>query len=238
MLAVSPSPPPQVFNKVFSFALRFGLIFAKILFLFFTRTLFSSFFLFGSVFCSYSVGSVMAQCNQCNRCIFNVNHNSIQCKFCKSMYHKRCVYGNLDDDNWFCSKCSGDIFPFNHVLDDGEFLFSIHYFKNSLDYNKLLDLKFNPFLFEVGINDTLHDHLQNHGISNSCNYIFDPSSDFNLSFKSGFSMLHFNVRSFNKNHDLINAFISNLNFTFSIIALSETWFNEDHSNPNDILLFD
>ena len=38
----------------------------------------------------------------------------------------------------------------------------------------------------------------------------------------------------NKNHDLINAFISNLNFTFSIIALSETWFNEDHSNPIDI----
>ena len=175
----------------------------------------------------FNVGSVMAECNQCNKCINNMNYNSVQCMYCKSMYHKTRVYGNLDDG--LCFKCSGYIFPFNHILDNDEFLFTVHYFNNDHDYNKLLDLKFNPFLFDTGFNDLLHDHLQNHGVSTSCNYVFDPS-EFNVSFKSGFSVLHLNVRSFNKNQDLINAFIYNLNFTFSTIALSETWFKEDHSN--------
>ena len=43
-----------------------------------------------------------------------------------------------------------------------------------------------------------------------------------------------NCRSFNKNRDFIDAFISNLNITFSVIALSETWFYEDDSNLIDI----
>ena len=99
------------------------------------------------------------------------------------------------------------------------------------------DIKNITFLFEVGINDRSHDYLQNHSTLNSCNYVFDPSSDFDLSFKAGFSILHLIVRSFNKNQDLINSFISNLNFTFSIIALSETWFKDniiDISNYNPI----
>ena len=40
--------------------------------------------------------------------------------------------------------------------------------------------------------------------------------------------------SFNKNRDFIEIFISNLKHTFSIIALSETWYKEDDSNLVDI----
>ena len=67
-------------------------------------------------------------------------------------------------------------------------------------------------------------------------FVFDPSdfNMFNVSVKSGVSVLHLNVRSFNKNQELTNVFIYNLNFTLWIIALSETWFKDDHSNLLDI----
>ena len=170
----------------------------------------------------------MVKCNNCYKYIYGTN--SIQCNLCTSIYHKRCVDTNRDDiKNWYCFKCSCNIFPFNHIADDNEFLFTIQSLNNCHTYNKFLELKFDPLLFEIGMNNNTHDYLQS-DVLNSCNYIFDPNSDFKLSIKSGFSILHLNARSVNKNQDLINAFISNLNVTFSVISLSETWFKEDHSN--------
>ena len=175
----------------------------------------------------------MAICNKCNDCIFNKDHK-ICCNFCKCSYHKRCVYGNLDVEDFVCFNCTGDIFPFNHILDDDEFKFALCYFNNSIEYNSLLNLKFNPYLYEHNANDDALHNLDKHNVSNSCNYFFDNSLDLKRTFKQGFSILHLNSRSFNKNRDFIDAFISNVNHTFSIIALSETWFKEDQSNLIDI----
>jgi len=98
-----------------------------------------------------------------------------------------------------------------------------------VEYNRLLSLKFNPYLYELGFNDEATRNFLDHYSSNySCNYLFD--TEVNCSFKQGFSILHLNSRSFNRNRDFIDVFISNLNYTFSIIALSETWFKEDDSN--------
>ena len=176
----------------------------------------------------------MANCNKCNKCIFNNNH-ILRCKFCNSNYHKRCVYGNHDDDNWMCFNCSGNLFPFNHIIDNDEFKFALCYFNNSVEYNKLLNLKFNPYLYECTAQDNIGQiNLDNYNTCNSCNYVFDLSLDSKCSFKDGFSILHLNSRSFNKNRDFIEIFISNLKHTFSIIALSETWYKEDDSNLVDI----
>ena len=154
----------------------------------------------------------MAKCNECNKCIYNVsNNNAIRCSLCSCYYHKKCTNVNSDYNDWFCLTCTCDIFPFNQIIDDDEFLFTIRYFDNCHDYNKFLDLKFNLFLFEIGIDDPSSEYLQNLGVSNSCNYVFDPTSYLKSSSKPGFSILHLNVRSFHKNQDLINAFISNLN---------------------------
>ena len=180
------------------------------------------------------VGTVMANCDKCNKCISNNNHK-ICCEFCNSNYHKRCVHGNFDDVNWLCFNCSGNLFPFNHILDDDEFKFALCYFNNSVEYNRLLSLKFNPYLYECNAHDNIsHNNLINYNTCNSCNYVFDLSLDLKCSFKDGFSILHLNSRSFNKNRDFIDIFISNLKHTFSIIALSETWFKEDDSNLVDI----
>ena len=46
--------------------------------------------------------------------------------------------------------------------------------------------------------------------------------------------MHLNSRSFNRNCDSIDAFLSDIDYNFSVIAISETSFNEDHSNLVDI----
>ena len=107
-----------------------------------------------------NVGTVMANCNKCYKCINN--DRKLCCKFCNSYYHKRCVYGNSDDVDWLCYKCTGDLFPFNHIIDDDEFTYALCYFNNSIDYNRLLDLKFNPYLFECSTHDNHIHNLDNY----------------------------------------------------------------------------
>lgn len=87
----------------------------------------------------------MAICKKCSKDIVN---NDVMCKFCNCSYHKRCVYGNVNDDLWMCFNCTGNLFPFNHILDDNEFRYSLNYFNNSIEYNRLLNLKLNPFVFD------------------------------------------------------------------------------------------
>jgi hypothetical protein len=155
----------------------------------------------------------------------------ILCKFCNSLYHTRCVYTDVDNyDDWLCFNCTGTLFPFNHYVDDNEYKFALFTFDNSVDFNRLLSLKLNPFDFNDMLNNS--ENLINYGTSNSCSYIFDH--DDVTATSNDFSILHLNPRSFSKNVDQINAFLSNLNHTFSIIALSETWFKVNGSNLIDI----
>ena len=50
--------------------------------------------------------------------------------------------------------------------------------------------------------------------------------------KNGFSVLHVNIRSINKNFETFKNFYSKLNCTFSVICFSETWAT-DNSICND-----
>lgn len=45
-------------------------------------------------------------------------------------------------------------------------------------------------------------------------------------FKNGFSVFHLNIRSAPANMGALSAFLSTLDFTFSIVGLTETWLNE------------
>ena len=56
-------------------------------------------------------------------------------------------------DNWLCFNCTGTLFPFNHYLDDDEFKYALFCFDNSIEYNRLLNLRLNPFLYD----NVLHD---------------------------------------------------------------------------------
>ena len=108
----------------------------------------------------------MANCNNCLKDIVN-NNALLFCNYCKCSYHKRCVYGNIDDVNWMCFKCTGELFPFNHIVDDNEFKFCLSYFNNSIEYNKLLDLRFNPFMFDDLVDDKLPKDPFTHNLTNT-----------------------------------------------------------------------
>ena len=85
-----------------------------------------------------------------------------------------------------CVLITGSLFPFNHILDDNEFRYSLHYFINLVEYNRFLNLKLNPFVFDDIINDPANN-LVNPSSDNSCNYMFDCSlDDVDVSFKDGF----------------------------------------------------
>ena len=126
--------------------------------------------------------------------------------------------------------CTGNIFPFNHYVDDDEFKFALHTFDYSLDFNRFLGLKLNPFV----INDVIsNEDLGNYNVSNKCSYIFNHD-DIKATHDNDFSILHINSRSFSKNFDNINDFLCSLNYTFPVICFSETWYNINESNLVDI----
>lgn len=46
--------------------------------------------------------------------------------------------------------------------------------------------------------------------------------------RNDFSLLHINVRSLAKNHDVLSACLKNLDFTFGVIGLTETWLTDKY----------
>ena len=50
--------------------------------------------------------------------------------------------------------------------------------------------------------------------------------------ENSFSVYHINIRSLNKNFDKLLEFLSIMKNEFDIIAISETWCNDDNNNIN------
>ena len=168
----------------------------------------------------------MVNCNTCSKSIFS--HQSwVLCKLCKLHYHTRCIYTDVVEE-WYCFKCTGEIFPFNHYVDDDEFKFALFCFDNTLDFNRMLSLKFNPFNFEDiyrTVSNEFDDLANNSNPINKCSYLFD--NDISYSGDDDFSILHLNSRSVNANFDNIHNFISGFSHTFTVISVSETWLNDN-----------
>ena len=161
-----------------------------------------------------------------------MNQPSIRCDSCNLYYHVRCVYTDMNDGfDWYCFKCTGELFPFNHYVDDDEFRFVLFCHGNSTNYNRMLSLKLNPFQIDDQLHNARNEYssLNNHNVSNKCSYLFDNNM-YTTSRGDDFSILHINPRSLNKNIDSIHTFISSLNHTFTIIiSMSET-FDDNDSN--------
>ena len=70
-------------------------------------------------------------------------------------------------------------------------------------------------------------------VVNSPDYNVDKfnSSSHSL-LKNSFSVLHINIRSMNKNFEKLHEYLSHEKRNFSIIALTETWCNDDKVDKN------
>jgi hypothetical protein len=133
--------------------------------------------------------------------------------------------------------------PFNHIIDEKEFQHVIKQLNKiqSISYDDLLKLKFNPFDFNVNNDndDELNKHYGLNNLNDSCDYycsdLFNDKFD-KPNFKSNFSLIHFNSRSLNKNFDSITDYLHTLNNNFSVLAFSESWFND--KTPTNLLNID
>ena len=135
-----------------------------------------------------------------------------------------------------CSECCL-LFPFNYIASDVEFKYNLHsFFHSNYNFNleKLLYLKVNP----LDMNDIEKDHDIDKPLTNfedinfpfqmskNCKYMF--CDEFHDKFKvvnQKVSILHVNARSLRHNFDDLLMMISTLDFKFTAIAITETWFN-------------
>ena len=132
-----------------------------------------------------------------------------------------------------CTKCLSDIFPFNHFIDDNEYLWSLYSFfrlNHNLDIERIQRLRVDPFELNNKEQNDFLDILSDDNVQyTSCgtsNYIFPE--DFHEKFKSHqdyFSVMHLNSRSLCKNFDNLQILLSSLKYNFDILGVSETWFN-------------
>ena len=190
---------------------------------------------------------------RCSVCNFTFKNNSriIACAICQSMIHLKCTRFNTQDykliscdNSWSCESCLSELFPFNHIIDDDAFHFTLqNAFHNSdinLDYDRLNSNYFNPFLSDSDTRHLLNNSdidpnsnifLLNSQILSSCAYY--TTREFNNLFTKKpncFSTLHMNIRSLKKNFDDFIEYLSTINLSFSVIALSETWLNDSSSD--------
>uniref|UniRef100_A0A3B5QVU5 Reverse transcriptase domain-containing protein n=1 Tax=Xiphophorus maculatus TaxID=8083 RepID=A0A3B5QVU5_XIPMA len=63
-----------------------------------------------------------------------------------------------------------------------------------------------------------------------CEYYDEEKFNNSKMIKAGFSVIHLNSRSMNSNFSKITDYLKRLNGQFSIIAVSETWLNEENKN--------
>ena len=157
----------------------------------------------------------------CNICLKNVFSDSLHCASCLTQVHKRCARlndafnnsSNVDDYHWNCKDCIelSSIFNINDNNNTNVALNTCHcsYFYNE-KVNPDINLKNifyvnTPYFTTEQFENTMHD-------------------------TKGISIIHINCRSLYANFEKLKILLDNLEFVFDVIALTETWINEDNAN--------
>ena len=189
--------------------------------------------------------------SKCNVCLRKVNqpNAAIPCPSCYHLIHKKCtkltpsVLTQLKQSPnvWECSSCLEDKFPYSHAEDIELYLDS---FNSNWTCGCKIDIK--PFVNasessrykliisknnESNNHDFEFDENFNAYHTLTHNFEYYETHDFhimkdNISYNT-FSLLHTNICSLQYNGDNLQNLLTNLQFKFDIIALTETW-NPDY----------
>ena len=196
----------------------------------------------------------MVNCLNCSNC-FNVQLSTVyilSCNLCKNTYHTQCTnvsknnFRTMTDSNktlWICHHCVA-VFPFNHIVDDEEFLKSCCH-DNGVTKRLCHELLFNPFekimiltttslilnmtLMPISMIPISLDSLTDSKYFSSSEFNMEISKSSNI---NQIFMLHCNIRSSNNNANDLSIELGKLNHDFNIIALSETWLNANNTEIN------
>lgn len=154
------------------------------------------------------------------------NQNHLVCH-CGNQCHEKCSDATHSQGMWSCFYCVANELPFNHIIDDDEFIFTINaFFRQNGNINNISRLCSNLF-------DTFNDNEDNDGpgtFETACNYYF--SDTFNSKFESYkennvLSMFHLNCQSLASKYMSFQDYIKSLHHRFSIYAFTETWFKQN-----------
>ena len=187
-------------------------------------------------------------CNVCKKANNKID-KSFVCKTCHTPIHKKCLGLRLSEIHdiknsktetyWDCQTCMSDKFPFtaveNKVIVQNTFNSS---FSCKCQTSSKYEIGRPEFVFKYRINDNDHEKTYGNIIDNNNaildNFVLQPNFKYydnhefhklskHLHQTNDFSLFHTNICSLNANFENLETLISNLEFSFSVIAVSETW---------------
>ena len=195
----------------------------------------------------------MDNLNFCKCCSKKLqSHSSImKCSACKYSFHINClsitktdsIYVNRFSESWICSICMQDCIPFNQLDDDEFYECSIPSYCHSIG-RSLFDLNSSNDAFlrvDSSDFDGSYDPMEDlnpdeqyfrflPGIFNQSLYYDEDSFNAKIAelgfSNNGYGGIHFNLRSAPKNLCHVEDYLDCLDFSFPIVAASETWFND------------
>ena len=178
----------------------------------------------------------------------------MQCDLCRRYVQRNCSlltrieYSDLTDNfvSWSCQICNENIFPFNHIIDDTEFMFALYELQLNRSQGHTRNtqsIAFDPF--EINDNDYdpplsdidpdsafFREHA--HYLNSSSNYYSEDLFNRKIRHREYqsdcLSMVHLNIKSISSKISNFVAYLENLDLSFSIIALSETWLTQDNKD--------
>ena len=185
-------------------------------------------------------------CNLCKKKILQ-HSKQITCTGCKCLYHLKCITLDKKDQAyflqlplWLCKQCLCNIFPFNCIDDDDEFIQNVQPEVSIAIENRIFTpFELNEENFDLPVFEADPDfnfyHDISHIVTSKCNYYREESfnkeiSKLKMTNTNNFSICHINIRSAKKNIGSFVDYLSMLNNRFSVIGLSETWLTNETSD--------
>ena len=182
---------------------------------------------------------------KCYTCLLKIQSHAcnITCCICTEVYHLKCITLDKEDqqfylsisNEWMCSNCHIDLFPFNCIDETDEYL---QYTCPELYPIAMSDYLFCPFdLNEQNTNLPIYESdpdihfYDNLNINGRCQYYIEESFNKELSTSNihagiTLSIIHANMRSVQKNLSDFENYFKLLHHSFSVIAISETWLHD------------
>ena len=151
------------------------------------------------------------------------------------------AYVSLERNSWMCPKCLKDTLPLYAIESDND----VQNFLNGSeckDTDRLDELLFDPF--EIGEEggvfgeidpDDNHLNVLASQTTYKCKYYLpnELSTEIGKHKQVELSVIHLNIRSTKKNFRDLQIMLQNINHSFSVVALTESWLK-----PHNVSLFD
>ena len=188
----------------------------------------------------------MTTCPTCGRKVLS-HACYVQCRSCYEYYHMKCTYleRNMQDDihnskcDWLCSNWLADIFPFNQIEYENEFIDECQLrMKDSLKisgliYNRFESNSSNDRLcsdFDPDINFYAEENLFS---GYSCRYYLEDQfneklNSLHIDNGQNLSMCHINIRSMKANLSCFENYLQSLLIEFAVLGITETWLNDSN----------